>query len=83
MPSAAKRFFAALLLSASALVSAPASAETIFGALVKAYQLNSTLNSERAGVRVVDEDVPIAKSGYRPTIEGLASADYPCAWRHQ
>lgn len=70
------RTFAALLLCAGILCPPAASAETIFGALVKAYQLNSTLNSERAGVRVTDEEVAIAKSGYRPTIEGLARGDY-------
>ncbi|MCO6052045.1 TolC family outer membrane protein [Mesorhizobium sp. RP14(2022)] len=53
-----------------------ASAETILGALAKAYQFNSTLNSTRAGVRVTDEDVAIAKSGYRPTIAGTGSANY-------
>ena len=54
----------------------PHRAETIFGALTKAYQLNSELNSARAGVRVTDEGVPIAKSGYRPTIGGQRSIDY-------
>jgi outer membrane protein len=54
----------------------PAIAETITGALAKAYQHNSELNAARAGVRVTDEGVAIAKSGYRPTIVGQASADY-------
>jgi outer membrane protein len=54
----------------------PASAETISGALSKAYQNNSQLNSARAGVRVTDEGVAIAKSGYRPTVAGSASIDY-------
>ena len=54
----------------------PAFAETITGALAKAYQFNSTLNSARAGVRVTDENVPLAKSGYRPTITGSASTNY-------
>ena len=76
MPFAKMRAFAALLLSAGMLWPMAASAETIFGALVKAYQLNSTLNAERAGVRVTDEDVAIAKSGYRPTISGVAQGDY-------
>ena len=53
-----------------------ASAETIFGALTKAYQFNSSLNSARAGARVTDEGVAIAKSGYRPTIAGQSSIDY-------
>lgn len=68
--------FAAFLVSATALVPANAFAETISGALAKAYQLNSSLNSARAGVRVTDEGVAIAKSGYRPTVTGSASIDY-------
>jgi outer membrane protein len=73
---AANRIVAALFVSAAALCSTAASAETIFGALAKAYQFNSTLNSARAGVRVTDENVPIAKSGNRPTIAGSGSIDY-------
>jgi outer membrane protein len=63
---------------ASAAVFAPtvASSETIFGALTKAYQFNSSLNSARAGARVTDENVAIAKSGYRPTVAGVSSLDY-------
>jgi len=60
-----------------AIVAAPAvRAETIFGALSKAYQFNSELNSARAGVRVTDESVPLAKSGYRPTIVGQSTFNY-------
>lgn len=57
-------------MTASALVVAPVSAdaETITGALAKAYQNNSSLNSSRAGVRVTDENVAIAKSGMRPRV---------------
>ena len=44
MSFVAKSIFAAVLFSATALSSPAASAETIFGALAKAYQLNSTLN---------------------------------------
>ena len=68
--------FAVFLASATALAPASAFAETISGALAKAYQLNSELNSARAGVRVTDEGVAIAKSGYRPTINGSAAIDY-------
>jgi outer membrane protein len=67
--------FGALALSA-VLIAAPASAETIFGALAKAYNNNSSLNSARAGTRVTDESVAIAKSGFRPTIAGSSS------WNH-
>jgi outer membrane protein len=62
-----------LALSVAFLTVTPASAETILGALAKAYSNNSSLNSARAGVRVTDEDVAIAKSGYRPTIRGTSS----------
>jgi outer membrane protein len=71
-----KSLLAAIVLSATALSTASASAETILGALAKAYQFNSNLNSQRAGTRVTDEGVPIAKSGYRPNISGNASIDY-------
>ncbi|MDH4985152.1 TolC family outer membrane protein [Aminobacter anthyllidis] len=71
-----KSVFAVALVSATALSPLSASAETILGALAKAYQNNSQLNSARAGVRVIDEGVAIAKSGYRPTINGSASIDY-------
>jgi outer membrane protein len=67
---------AAIFFSTTALSPLSASAETIFGALSKAYQLNSELNSARAGVRVTDEGVAIAKSGYRPTVTGVSAIDY-------
>jgi outer membrane protein len=57
-------------------VSPAAFAETIKGALAKAYENNSELNSARAGVRVRDEGVAIAKSGYRPTITGEGTLTY-------
>ncbi|UDL90046.1 TolC family outer membrane protein [Mesorhizobium sp. PAMC28654] len=76
MPSVRKSLFAAVLFSATALSPLAASAETILGALAKAYQNNSQLNAARAGVRVTDEGVPLAKSGWRPTINGSSSIDY-------
>ncbi|WP_284277094.1 TolC family outer membrane protein [Mesorhizobium huakuii] len=76
MPSVSKTLFAAVLVSATALSPLTASAETIIGALAKAYQYNSTLNSSRAGVRVTDEGVAIAKSGWRPTINGSVDGNY-------
>ena len=71
-----KSLFAAVLLSATALSTATVSAETITGALIKAYQLNSSFNSARAGARATDENVAIAKSGYRPTIAATGSVNY-------
>lgn len=76
MSHISNKLFAAFLVSATALSPVAASAETILGALAKAYKNNSQLNSARAGVRVTDENVAIAKSGYRPTIAGSASIDY-------
>ncbi|MDX8434019.1 MULTISPECIES: TolC family outer membrane protein [Mesorhizobium] len=76
MPSVRKTVLAAILVSATALSPLAASAETITGALAKAYQNNSQLNSARAGVRVTDEGVAIAKSGWRPTVTGSGSIDY-------
>ncbi|WP_034854646.1 outer membrane channel protein TolC [Sinorhizobium sojae] len=49
------------------------SAETIFGAMAKAYANNPDLNAARAGLRATDEGVPIAKAGYRPQISAAAT----------
>lgn len=56
------------------LLPVPASAETLPGALARAYAGNPALNAERAGLRVTDENVPRALSGYRPRIEATANA---------
>lgn len=61
---------AAALLSGTILTGQVAMSETLTGALVKAYKNNANLNYSRAGVRVTDEGVAIAKSGYRPQITG-------------
>jgi len=53
---------------------APALADTIEAALVRAYQGNPQLNSQRAQVRATDENVPQALSGYRPKVALTASA---------
>src|SRR6202165_245063 len=54
----------------------PALADTIEAALVRAYQNNPQLNSQRAQVRSIDENVPQALSGYRPRVAITASAGY-------
>lgn len=69
-----KGLFTAALLSATVLASSSAFADNLFGAMAKAYQNNSTLNADRAGVRVTDEGVAIAKSGYRPTLNATGQA---------
>src|SRR3546814_6482173 len=55
------RWLAGLALGALALPSA-AQAETLQGALAKAYENNPTLSAARAGQRANDENVPIQKS---------------------
>jgi len=55
------------------LVPHAVSAETIFGAMAKAYANNPDLNAARAGLRATDEGVPIAKSGYRPQVSAAAT----------
>src|SRR5690242_7245286 len=62
----------ALLIALTGAV--PALAETIESALVRSYQTNPQLNSQRAQVRVTDENVPQALSGYRPKVAVTASA---------
>ena len=54
----------------------PVLADTIEAALVRAYQSNPQLNSQRAQVRSTDENVPQALSGYRPRVALTASAGF-------
>lgn len=49
------------------------SAQSLDAALAAAYINNPSLNSQRAGTRAVDENVPQALSGYRPNISAGAS----------
>ena len=43
-------------------------ADTLESALAKAYEFNPALKSARATARAIDENVALAKSGYRPTL---------------
>ncbi len=66
-----KQRFIAGLMAATAIaiaIATPASAQSIFDALSETYKTNPTLQAERAYLRAVDENVAIAKSGYRPTL---------------
>lgn len=49
-----------------------AKAETLLSALAAAYRNNPQMNAERARVRALDEGVPQALSGYRPTVTATA-----------
>lgn len=64
-----KRFLTALMVAtAIGGFVGNANAEDIFTAMSSAYKTNPTLQAQRANLRSVDENVAIAKSGYRPTI---------------
>ena len=67
---------AAAVLLMALVGPAPALADTIEAALVRAYQNNPQLNAQRASVRSTDENVPQALSGYRPKVALTASAGY-------
>jgi outer membrane protein len=67
---------AASVLLLACMGPVPALADTIEAALVRAYQNNPQLNSQRAQVRFTDENVPQALSGYRPKVAVTASAGY-------
>src|SRR6202012_1772416 len=54
----------------------PVLADSIEGALVRAYQNNPQLNAQRAQARVTDENVPQALSGYRPKVALTGSLGY-------
>ena len=60
-------------LGAFALSTTPALAETLNGALAKAYANNPDLNAVRASQRALDESVALAKSGYRPNVNAQVS----------
>jgi outer membrane protein len=76
LKGAKRRALRRLILATTALAALGggiAEAETIGGALVKAYLNNPDINTQRAAVRVADENVPKANAGYLPTVNGQAN----------
>jgi outer membrane protein len=63
----------AVFAAIAALTAGPADAETLSGALSKAYLNNPDINQQRAAVRVSDENIPKANAGFLPTVNGQAS----------
>lgn len=63
-----KSLISALTLALIAGTAVPASAESLYAAMAKAYENNPDLNAVRAGLRATDEGVALAKSGYRPIV---------------
>jgi len=66
--SAALTGFACLALPGAA------HAQSIEQTLIQAYRNNPDLNAARAGVRVANEGVPAALSGYRPSVNATVTA---------
>ncbi len=66
------------VLGTMTCVCTPVYAESLETALALAYAKNPTLKAERSKLRAVDEEVPKALSGYRPTISatGKYTASY-------
>jgi outer membrane protein len=67
----------AVLLATAGLAAIGAGAgraETIGGALIKAYLTNPDINSQRAAVRSTDEGVPQANAGYLPKVSAFGNA---------
>ena len=63
-----KTFLASMLVTTSLSFAMPAQASDIFTVLAQTYDSNPTLQAERAYLRSVDENVALAKSGYRPSL---------------
>ena len=63
-----KSFLTGLLVSTSLFFTQNANADDIFNVLAKTYSSNPTLQSQRAYLRSIDENIAIAKSGYRPNL---------------
>lgn len=63
------------LLAAGTLLAGTwiADAETLNGALARAYRNNQALNIARTQLRATDENVPQAKSGLRPFVSGVGT----------
>ncbi|MFN3514144.1 MAG: TolC family outer membrane protein [Phenylobacterium sp.] len=58
------------------LAAAPASAETLADAIALAYETNPTLQAQRATQRALDETWVQARTGYRPTLNASATAQW-------
>jgi outer membrane protein len=75
LSSEALRSLRACAIAAALLWSvAPLAAQTLSDTLVRVYQSNPQLNAQRAQLRVTDENVPQALSGYRPQLSATLSA---------
>ncbi|MGB6326439.1 MAG: TolC family protein, partial [Methylocella sp.] len=66
----------ALIVMALPPCASPGRAETMSGALARAYAGNPDINQQRAGVRATDENLPRATSAWRPTANATGQFGY-------
>ena len=72
-----KRHATKLVFGLAAVVAATGvHAQTLEDSLVSAYLTNPEVEAQRAALRATDELVTQAKSGWRPTVNVVSSADY-------
>lgn len=64
------RFSTALAATAALIIVVPARGETLRDALAAAYESNPTITAARAGQRITDENVPIARADGLPSLNG-------------
>lgn len=64
------------VVAATVGINSPVSSETLTEALTQAYQYNPRLMAQRARLRSVDEQVPQALSGWRPSLTASGNAGY-------
>ena len=65
-----------VMLAGCLALAAPVAAETMSGALSRAYIGNPDLNQQRAGTRAQDENIPRATAGWRPTVTATGQFGY-------
>lgn len=70
------RLGAVVLTCGAVVLGQPANGESLAEAVIMAYQSNPTLQAQRANLRVADEGVPQARSGWRPNVEVVGDAGY-------
>jgi outer membrane protein len=68
-----KMLLRASVMAAAILLTASSHAETIEGALARAYAQNPDLNAQRASLRAVDEQVARARAGFRPKVSATSN----------
>ncbi len=74
LPALRRWWRAALLVGTLSLAVSPAAGQTLEEALTAAYQDNPELEAQRARLRAVDEQVPQALAGWRPTLRAFGNA---------